>query len=94
MSTTTLRLSDELKARIAAAAQRAGSTPHGFMLDAIAEKTAEAERKAGFDALADARYAALLKSGETIPWDEMREYLLQRSTGNTVTRPQPKKIAR
>lgn len=91
MTTTTLRLPDELKARIAAAAQRAGTTPHGFMLDAIAEKTAEAERKAEFDALADARYARLLESGETVPWQQMREYLRQRAAGTPAERPRPKK---
>ncbi|MCC4116303.1 DUF1778 domain-containing protein [Aromatoleum toluclasticum] len=79
MSTTTIRLPDELKARIAAAAQRVGKTSHGFILDAIAEKTADAERQAEFDALADERYATLLDSGKTIPWDQMREYLLKRA---------------
>ena len=93
MTTTTLRLPDELKARIAAAAQRTGTTPHGFMLDAIAEKTAEAERKAEFDALADARFASVLQSGETIPWEQMREYLLQRAAGAPAERPRTKKTA-
>src|SRR3546814_4125412 len=38
MSTTTIRLPDELKARIAEAAKRAGTTSHNFILEAIAEK--------------------------------------------------------
>lgn len=44
MSTTTLRLPDDLRARIAQAAKRAGITPHLFMLEAVAEKTEQAER--------------------------------------------------
>ena len=36
MSTTTIRLPDELKMRVADAAERAGMTPHGFILEAIA----------------------------------------------------------
>ena len=35
MSTTTIRLEDDLKARVAAAAERAGVTAHAFILDAI-----------------------------------------------------------
>lgn len=94
MSTTTIRLPDELKARVAAAAERAGSTPHGFMLEAIAEKAAEAERRADFDAEAEERYAAIVASGKTIPWDQMRRYLEQRISGTPAKRPLPKKLAR
>jgi predicted transcriptional regulator len=43
MSTTTIRLPDELKARVALAAEQAGTTAHQFILQAIAEKTAQAE---------------------------------------------------
>ena len=39
MPTTTIRLPEDLKARVAVAAKRSGMTPHGFMLEAIAEKT-------------------------------------------------------
>ena len=37
MSTTTIRIEDELKARIAVAAQHAGKTAHAFILDAISQ---------------------------------------------------------
>ena len=47
--TTTIRLPSDLRARVAAAAKRAGTTPHGFILEAIAEKTADAELRTGFD---------------------------------------------
>ncbi len=36
MATTTIRLNEAMKARIAAAAERAGKTAHAFMLEAIA----------------------------------------------------------
>ena len=39
MSTTTIRLPKDLKERLVRAADRAGTTPHGFILEAIAEKT-------------------------------------------------------
>lgn len=64
MSTTTIRLPEELKARIAKAAERAGTSPHSFILEAIAEKTEQAERRADFYAEADRRWADFLETGE------------------------------
>lgn len=90
MSTTTIRLPDELKARIAAAAERAGTTPHSFILEAITEKAELDERRADFNAEADARYAKIIASGETISWDEMRAYL----ENNLTDRPAARKLAR
>ena len=94
MTTTTIRLPDELKARIAAAAERAGNTPHGFMLEAIAEKTAEAESRASFDAEADERFARIIASGKTLSWEQMKPYLEQRVAGQSAKRPTAKKLAR
>jgi len=54
--TTTVRLSQELKARIARAAEREGTTAHSFVIEAIKEKTttlAQASMKLG-----EAMYAA------------------------------------
>lgn len=94
MSTTTIRLSDDLKTRIAAAAARAGTTSHNFILEAIAEKADQEERRSEFDALAEQRYATILASGKTIPWDQMRQYLEDRLAGKKVSRPSSRKLAR
>jgi predicted DNA-binding protein len=94
MSTTTIRLPDELKARVAAAAKHAGTTAHAFILEAIAEKAEQAERRADFDAIAEARYARIAASGEAIPWQEMRGYLEARLEGKTAKRPVGRKLAR
>lgn len=92
MSTTTIRMPDELKARVAAVAKRAGATAHGFILEAIAEKAAREEMRADFDAVADERFAALLASGQTVPWHDMRAYLEARLVGESVERPSTKKL--
>lgn len=81
MSTTTIRLPEELKARIAQAAKAAGTTSHNFILEAIAEKAELAEQSAAFHALADQRYADFLETGESIPWDDVRTWLSQRLAG-------------
>lgn len=94
MSTTTIRLPEELKARVAAAAERTGKTSHGFILEAIAEKADLEERRAEFNDIADERYARILATGKTISWNEMRSYLEDRLAGKPATRPSPKKLAR
>ena len=68
MSTTTIRLPPDLKARVVAAAKRAGTTPHSFIVEAIAEKADEAERRGDFHAVAEKRYSQIAASGKTMPW--------------------------
>ena len=94
MSTTTIRLPQDLKKRIARAAKRAGSTAHGFILEAIAEKAEQEERQGEFQDTAERRYAGILASGKTVPWSEMRRYLERRLTGKNVSRPKPRTPAR
>lgn len=94
MPTTTIRLPEELKARVAAAAKRSHLTPHGFILEAIAEKTNQEEQRAEFDAVAGERYSRIVASGKTIPWEKMRGYLEERLAGKTAKRPTARKLAR
>jgi predicted transcriptional regulator len=94
MSTTTIRLPEELKARISAVTKRSGTTAHSFILDAIAEKTAEQERRSEFHDLAEERYANIVASGKTVPWGEMRQYLESRLAGGKPKRPTAKKLVR
>jgi len=94
MSTTTIRLPENLKARVAAAAKRAGTTTHGFILEAIAEKAEQEDMRAAFDAEAEDRYARIVATGKTIPWQEMRGYLEERLAGKEVKRPVARKLAR
>ncbi len=92
MSTTTIRLPDDLKARVAEAAKQAGTTSHNFILEAIAEKADLAAQRAAFHALADQRYAQFLDSGKSIPWEEARTYLKDRLAGKTVKWPVARKL--
>lgn len=92
MSTTTIRLPDELKSRVAAMANQAGTSAHNFMLEAIVEKTDAAERRAAFYAEADRRWAEFLETGESIPWEEARRYFKARIAGKNVRRPVARKL--
>ena len=92
MSTTTIRLPGALKARIAKAAEAAGTTSHNFILEAIAEKAELAERRAEFHALADQRWAEFLETGESIPWEEARAYFKAKVAGKAAKRPVARKL--
>jgi predicted transcriptional regulator len=94
MTTTTIRLPEELKAQVTAAAARSGTTAHAFILEAIAEKTANEERRAEFDTQAEERYAQVVASGMTIPWRDMRAYLRERVVGKPGKQPVARKLAR
>jgi len=94
MSTTTIRIDDALKARVAAAAERSGKTSHGFILDAISQTVEQVELSDDFHRVADERWENILATGKTIPWDEMRAYLAARTRGERPRKPQARKLAR
>ncbi|HET8995421.1 MAG TPA: ribbon-helix-helix protein, CopG family [Acetobacteraceae bacterium] len=91
MSTTTIRLEDALKARVAAAAERAGKTTHAFIRDAIAQTVEQAELEDALHRVADERWAAMLATGETVGWDDARAWLTARSRGERPARPKSRK---
>jgi predicted transcriptional regulator len=93
MTTTTIRLPEDLKARIAIAAKRSGTSTHAFILDAIAKSTEQEERRADLNSEAEDRYERIVATGKTIPWQEMRGYLESRLAGNEVKRPVERKLA-
>lgn len=94
MSTTTIRLPEDLKERIAQAAARAGTTAHAFILNAIADKVDEEERRNDFHETAKRRYEEIVTSGMTIPSNEMQNYLKDRLAGQNPSRPKAGKRAR
>jgi predicted transcriptional regulator len=94
MTTTTIRIDDELKGRIAAVAQRAGKSAHAFIVEAIEQTVEQAEAHADFHRVADERWAKLLATGKTVGWDELRAYLEARAKGQRPRRPPARKFAR
>jgi predicted transcriptional regulator len=94
VATTTIRIDDDLKARIAAAAERAGKTAHAFILDAITSTVEQDETDEGFHRIADDRWAKVLETGQTVAWDEAKAWLEARSRGEHTCRPTPRKPGR
>ncbi len=94
MSTTTIRIEDDLKTRIAAAAQLAGKTSHAFILDAIAQTVEQVEIDEAFHRLAEERWAQVLATGKTVAWDDAKAYLEARALGAKVRKPAARKLKR
>ena len=94
MATTTIRIEDDLKARVTAAAERAGKTPHAFMLDAITRTVEQIELDEAFHRVADERWAKVLASGKTVPWDDAKSWLEARSRGEHPRKPVARKPGR
>jgi predicted transcriptional regulator len=91
MPTTTIRIDEQLKERIAAAAERAGKTSHAFILDAIAGTVEQVEQDEAFHRVADARWAKVLATGKTVPWDDAKAWIEARSRGERPRKPPARK---
>ena len=88
-ASTTLKLPERLKQRIAPLARSAGKTPHAWMVEALEAHTALAERRKIFvaDALAAEKEAE--RSGRVYAAGEVDRYLRARVAGRKAKRPKP-----
>jgi predicted transcriptional regulator len=87
---TSLKLPDELKARVEAAAEAAGKTSHAFMIEAIEHETARAERYGAFiDEALDAE-REMERTGLHYAAEDVFRYVTARAEGKPARRPKPK----
>jgi len=88
-ATTTLKLPEELKARIASAAQASGKSPHAFMVEALETQARLAEMRQSFmdDAIASA--AEVDAGGALYAMEDVQAYILARTSGKAAQRPKP-----
>ncbi|MBI5918679.1 MAG: hypothetical protein HY849_04825 [Nitrosomonadales bacterium] len=91
-ATTTIKLSDELKARISAAAAAANQTPHAYMIEALAAQTVLVERRQSFVADALLAEQEVAEYGLILDADEVFSYLQSKLDGVAATRPAAKKL--
>lgn len=87
MQTTTIRLDDSMKERIAAAADHAGKSAHAFILDAISQTVEQVELDREFNEIADERWKGILASGKTVSWEDAKAYLAAKSRGESPNKP-------
>ena len=92
MCTTTIRIHDDLKSRVAAAAEQMGKTTHAFVLNALVQTIEKVKLDKAFHALADERWAKLRTTGKTVAWDDVKVYLTARAQGERARKPTARKL--
>ncbi|MCB1736132.1 MAG: hypothetical protein H6981_14995 [Gammaproteobacteria bacterium] len=90
MSTTSLKLPEDVKKLAAEAAKTRGITPHAFMVSAIRDAATAAAQRAEFMAEALAAESETLASGTGFDAAEVHDYLRARASGDTAERPKAK----
>ncbi len=90
MVTTSLKLPDSLRARLARVARAQGISPHAFMVDAIEHQTDAAENRSAFVAAALKAERELVRSGKAYGAEEVHAYLQARSRGRQARLPTAK----
>ena len=90
MNTTTIRLPEELKARVERLAAAGGGSVHAFMLAAIAEVADRVELRQNFEAEAEQRLKSLQETGEHLSMDDLRAYAGPLARGERPPKPTPR----
>jgi len=90
-ATTTLKLPEKLKKRIAPLAQSAGQTPHAWMVEALETLATLAEKRKAFIADALAAEKEVKKTGLVYRAEDMHRYIGARAAGKRPARPKPVK---
>jgi predicted transcriptional regulator len=93
-STTSLKLTDELKEKISTLAQGVAQTPHAYMVEAIAEKVARDEKRRAF--LEDAKRSReeVERTGEVYELDAVARWVRAIAAGRRARKPRPIKLKR
>lgn len=87
---TTLKLSPELKERIAKVVEGTGQSAHAFMVDAIQRQTESAEKRRQLVAAARAAREEFDRTGLAYDWNEVRDYQRAKLQGKKAPKPKLK----
>jgi predicted transcriptional regulator len=78
MTTTTLKLSDELKEKMTNAATALGMSPHAFMVEAIKQAIHNAEHRLAYLAQGNAARKQTIKTGKAYDAREVHQHMRDR----------------
>lgn len=87
MATTSLKLPDDLKARVRHAAQARGMSPHAFLLESVRLATIASEQRADFISQAQSAREQAIADNEAYDADEVHVYARARARGKTASAP-------
>ncbi len=88
MSTTSLKIPDDLKQLAAGAARRDGVSTHAFMVEAIRSAVLAAELRAAFVADAVAARADAFETGLGVDAAAVHDHLRSRARGQPTRKPE------
>ena len=89
-ATTSLKLPEPLKARVAALAEQSGKSAHAYMLEAIERETSRAEKRQAFVADALAAEKDMERSGLVFDAHDVHAYWRARLAGKKTAKPKLK----
>ncbi|MBU3598002.1 hypothetical protein [Polynucleobacter bastaniensis] len=85
VSTTSLKLTEEIKLQAANAAKELGMTPHAFMVEAIKQASINAEIRRTLIQQASIAREGVMKNGKVYESDKVFEVMKARITGKKST---------
>ncbi len=91
-ASTTLKLPEDLKARVCVEAAAAGKTAHAWMIDAIEAQAALAKRRGEFVGSALRAEEEVAQYGLVYDADEVFSYLTQKLAGTKAKKPVARKL--
>ena len=86
-TTTTLKIPQKLKSRIARLARMTGRTPHGFMVEALERQTSREEHLHAFVKEALAADRDIDDGGEVYAAEDVHSWLDRLAAGSKTSRP-------
>ena len=92
-TTTTLKLPDELKSRIASLAESVGKTPHAFMVEALEAETQRSELRRDFVSAALTAEQDVAAYGEVYAMDAVHRHFADKLAGKPARQLKPTTLA-
>lgn len=93
-SPTTLKVPDDLRARLAAQAEAEGKSAHAYMLEALKEKADRADRRGEYLSAGAAALDEYGRTGIAYAMEDVERYILGIAAGKKPSRPKPTKTSR
>jgi len=87
VTTTSLKLPDELKQRAVSAAAQLGVSPHAFMVSAIEQAAKATEQRLRFIADARAARQEMIETGKGLDADDVHTFLKAKVSGTKAAKP-------
>lgn len=93
-SPTTLKVPDDLRARLSAQAEAEGLSTHAYMLEALREKADRTDRRQEYLDSGAKALAEYERTGIAYAMEDVERYILGIAAGKTPRRPKPAKAPR